>query len=189
MELTTLVQKSADAILEMEHANQLMGGGLWVAGAERVMLVSAIRSRVDVNLDDCQAYALADFLPLAFIRVAMSNSDVRFHTHFGRKDSRGRIRQYRSLSEEPVFRESSALAQQWSQVRPQDVVTIGKLSCEQAVVQQSLASGSNAADLELAPPLLNGPDEACPPVAESPKFSEQPWWLSHWKAKPWWKFW
>ncbi len=189
MTYSTLVANSADAILLLEQAGRLLGGEIGVPGMERTMLVSAIRSRAPDELDECQLYELADFIPLAFANVVLTETGARFPEHFGRKDSHGTIRDFRRLDESPAFREALDLARQWWPTRPDDVRAVAGWSGLLKLVQTAVARGSNVADLELVPPLLDGPDESCPPLEQRPRFPDNPWWLKHWQPKPWWKFW
>jgi hypothetical protein len=189
MDSATLVGQAIDAILALEHAGRLVGSSIRVPGAERTMLVSAIRSQLGATLDDCQIYSLADFIPLAFARVAATDKQVQFPNYFGRKDSRGRIREYRRLDDEIMYREAVTIAQAWRRDRPNDVPLIAEWSGLPELIRTAIANGSKLQDLELIPPLLDGPDEACPPLSERPTFPDQPWWLKHWIPRPWWKFW
>lgn len=186
---TTLVQKSAEAFSLLNQAGRLIGESIRVPGCERVILASAVRSKVGEQLDERQVYALVDFIPLACAQVALANSGVRLPDHFGRKDSRGVIRQYQRLDGEPIYREAFALAQEWWPTRPDDVQEIAEWSGIPGLIQSAVAQGSKLSDLELVPPLLDGPDESCPPHSERPEFPDNPWFLRHWRPKPWWKFW
>lgn len=184
-----MVREAAEAILLLRGAERLIGERLGVDGVERIMIVSVIRSKVRQAVDEVVLYALADFVPMAFVRVALADSGVVLPEHFGRKDSHGRIRDYRRLDAEPIYNESIALAQAWWPRRPDDVRYVARWNGSLALVESALGKGAKAKDLEFAPTLLDGPDEACPPLEERPTFSDRPWWLSKWIPKPWWKFW
>jgi hypothetical protein len=174
-------------MVQLGLAEKLLGERLDLAGAERESFVGTIRSKVGTDL--CALYDLADFVPMAFVRVALADTGVCLPDHFGRKDSRNCIREYRRLDEVPVFREALELARGWWPDRPDDVRSVARRSGAMALVENALARGSKASDLEFAPTLLNGPDEACPALAERPTFPDRPWWLAQWMPKPWWKFW
>ncbi|MCA9038170.1 MAG: hypothetical protein KDA91_23760 [Planctomycetaceae bacterium] len=189
MDTKVLVRTAAETILMLRDAEQLMGGRLGVEGLERAMLVSAMRSKVGDGLGEPTLHALADFVPMAFVRIALSDSGVSLPDHFGRKDSRNRIREYRRLDEELIYREAVTLAQMWWQSRADDVRYVARWNGALALVENALARGAKGSDLEFAPTLLNGPDDVCPPLAKRPTFPERPWWLSQWMPKPWWKFW
>lgn len=184
-----LVRTAAEAIVELERAGKLIGESIRVEGVERVMLVSAIRTRVGEGVDDVTHHALADFVPMAFVRVALADSGVSLPEHFGRKDAQGRIREYRRLDDVAIYRDARALAQEWQPERADDVRGVARWHGALALVESALARGSKAADLEFAPTLLDGPDEACPPLEERPTFPDRPWWLAQWMPKPWWKLW
>lgn len=189
MTTAALVSQTAEAILMLEQASRLVGSSIRVKGAERVMLVSAIRQRVQAELDECGQFALADFVPLGFAALTLTEMGVRVPEHFGRKDSRGRIREYRRLEEIDTYWEALALARAWWADRPDDVRAIAEWTGLPDLIRTAVAGGSKLPDLELIPVLLNGPDAACPPLEERPTFTERPWWLKHWEPKPWWKFW
>lgn len=184
-----LVVATAEAILKFGHAEQLLGAGMRLPGSERVLLVAAIRAELGDDLDEPTLYALADFVPMGFTRVVLVGTGVSLPEHFGRQDSRNRIRKYGMLKDEPVYTCSLALAQSWFPSRADDVRYIAGWHEAFTMVETALARGSQAADLEFAPTLLNGPDSACPPWEERPTFPDRPWWLAHWKPKPWWRFW
>lgn len=187
--METHVSKAAEAILLLEHAGNLIGSSLKMDGMERIMLVSAIRSKLGNELDECQIYAFADFIPMAFARIALQETRVTLPDHFGRKDSEGRVRAYLRLDSDAVYNESLNLAQQWSKTRPEDVKAISKWSGFMGLVEKAISKGSNLDKLEIAPTLLNGPDEACPPLSELPTLPDNAWWIKEWFPKPWWKFW
>lgn len=185
----SLVRTAAAAILKLNLVEQLMGERIGVDGVERVMLISAIRPSVGKGVDELTVYALADFVPMAFARVALADTGVSLPDHFGRKDSRNQIREYRRLDEVAIYREALALAKVWGPGRAADVRAVAGWHGALALVDAALARGSKAGDLEFAPTLLNGPVEACPPLADRPTFPDKPWWLAQWMPKPWWKFW
>jgi hypothetical protein len=189
LETETLVKRSVDGILMLEQAGQLIGDSLRMDGLERAMLVGAIRAKAGGDLNECQLHALADFIPIAFARIAFSDTGIKFPDYFGRRDSSGRIRDYRRLDEEPVYNEALNIARAWWKSRPEDVKTIADWSGTSTTVKNAIAKGSKLEDLEVAPTLLNGPDEACSPISERPTFHDNPWWLKHWIPRPWWKFW
>jgi hypothetical protein len=184
----SLVRTTAEAILKLALVEK-MGVSMRMEGVERETLVGAICTEAGSGLDELTRYALADFVPMAFVRVAVADTGVSLPDHFGRKDSHNRIREYRRLSEEPIYCAAMTLAEAWWPGRADDVRSIARWHGAMTLVESALARGSKASDLEFAPTLLNGPDEACPPLSERPTFPDRPWWLSQWMPKPWWKFW
>ncbi|MFO0935770.1 MAG: hypothetical protein U0798_04530 [Gemmataceae bacterium] len=185
----SLVCTTAETLIMLSHAEKLLGQQLDLGGSERESLFGTIASKVGKGIDLRTLYNLADFVPMAFARVALSDTGVNLPNHFGRKDSQNRIREYRRLDEVPIYCEAFELAQSWWPIRPVDVRNVAKWSGTTKMVENALAKGSKSSDLEFAPTLLNGPDESCPLISESPLFPDKPWWLAQWMPKPWWKFW
>ncbi|HEV7278790.1 MAG TPA: hypothetical protein VGN57_01150 [Pirellulaceae bacterium] len=165
---------------------------LLVEGEERVLLASASKvHRESTEAVDRLAWEIADFLPIALARVDLIQQGARLDDHYGRTDSHGRLRTYRLLSEEPVYRECQALAPELFATQKELAERLAQLSVERQMFDAALARGSRIENLHSGPPILNGPDELCDPLDKPPTFSEKPFWLVELEKRnrPWWKWW
>jgi hypothetical protein len=165
---------------------------LLVEGEERVLLASASKvHRKSTEEVDRLAWEIADFLPIALARVGLVERGARLDEHYARLDSRGRLRTYRLLSDEPVYQACQALATELFATRKALADRIAQISVERQTFDAALSQGSRIENLEAGPPVLNGPDELCDPLNQPPAFAEKPFWLLELEKRnrPWWKFW
>lgn len=165
---------------------------LLVEDQERVLLASAAKvHRKSTEEVDRIAWEIADFLPIALARIGLTERGAKLDDHYARIDSRGRLRTYRLLSDEPVYRECQALAPELFATRNALAERIAQISVERQTIEAALSQGSRIEDLEAGPPILNGPDELCDPLDQPPTFAEKPFWLLEIEKrnKPWWKWW
>lgn len=187
MEPVSGIQQAIEAYAAMLQV------GVTLEGDERVLLYGAAKSQLRKSPGDSErmAWEIADFLPLALARSKLAAQGVKFDDYYARIDSRGRLRAYRLLTDEPVYRAAVQLAPELYQSQPAVAEAIARISIEDQLVRTALARGSKAADLEAGPPVLNGPDDLCPPLAEQPRLQPEPWWLTKLRQqqRPWWKFW
>ncbi len=164
-----------------------------VPGEERALMYGAAKSHLPSAdaASERLAWEIADFLPLALARPELEAKGVQLSDHYARVDSQGRLRTYRRLDDEPIYRDCVALAPELRAAEPQAASAIAAISVEHQTVQQALANGSHAKNLDAGPPILNGPDELCDPLASRPTFDEEPWWLAahNRQHRSWWKFW
>jgi hypothetical protein len=165
---------------------------LLAEGQERILLASASKvHRKSTEEVDRLAWEIADFLPIALARVGLIERGARLHDHYVRLDARGRLRTYRLLSDEPVYRACEALAAELFATRKALAERIAPISVERPTFDAALSQGSRVENLEAGPPVLNGPDALCDPLDQPPLFAEKPFWLLELEEqnKPWWKFW
>lgn len=165
---------------------------LLVEGQERVLLASAAKvHRKSTEEVDRIAWEIADFLPIALARIGLTARGAKLDERYARIDSRGRLRNYRLLTDEPVYRECQALAPELFATRNSLAERIARISVERQMFEAALSGGSRIEDLEAGPPVLSGPDELCGPLNMAPIFEEKPFWLRaiEMRHRPWWKFW
>jgi hypothetical protein len=165
---------------------------LLVEDQERVLLASASKvHRKSTEPVDRLAWEIADFLPIALARIELVQRGAKLDDHYARLDSRGRLRTYRLLSDEPVYRECQALAPELFATQKDVAERLAQMSVERQPFDAALARGSRIEDLDAGPPMLQGPDELCDPLDQPPLFAEKPFWLLELEKqnKPWWKFW
>lgn len=165
---------------------------LLVEGEERILLASASKvHRKSTEEVDRLAWEIADFLPIALARVGLLERGARLHDHYARLDARGRLRTYRLLSDEPVYRECQTLAAELFAARKALADRIAQISVERETIASALSQGRLIEDLDFGPPMLLGPEALCDPLDQPPVFAEKPFWLLELEKqnKPWWKFW
>jgi hypothetical protein len=187
LDLKQTILGGVDAFLIMEE----LGG--FVEGAERQILVGAVRAKFKdpKEVSDRLTWEIADFVPIALARSFLEGKDFQLHDHYVRIDSQGRLRVYRKLLDEVVYRTALECIPDVIALGKDVLLKIAKRSCEFQAVNAALHSGSELKNLEAAPPILNGPDELCDPLESVPTFQEKPWRMDSWKPKkkPWWKIW
>ena len=190
----------------------------FVEGTERVVMTTAVE-KSNPGISHRLASDIADFLPIAFGRWVLRDNPLRFDEHYLRIDSAGRARVYCRLDDEPAYREAVAIIpeaaamdlgaiaslitrdaeardilQADAQRAGENVVKkLARASAEYQMIDAALRRGSRPENLDLSPPIINGPDEFCDPLDRAPAFAEKPWWWETWKPqakpRPWWKFW
>ena len=160
-----------------------------IPGEERALLCAAAKTSGEPLVDDTLAAQIADFLPIALGRHELRPLGVELDDHYGRLDSKGRLRSFKLRTQEPVFCDAAVLASGLFAAQRQLSQRLARISCEYQFVQAQLAAGIKAINIKVGPPLLRGPDELCEPWGERPKFDGEPWWLREVKKqqKPWWK--
>lgn len=183
-----------DTLLKtIESYDSLLEFGAVIQGQERALLYGAAFSRMPHRDADGEklAWQIADFLPIAAARPLLISRGIQLSEHYARIDSQGRLRTYRLLSDEPVYREAAMLIPKLVVSQRRAIEGIVQISVEYQQTQLAIDGGSLPANLNAGPPILNGPDELCDPLDQRPKFETSPWWLADLseKRRPWWKFW
>jgi hypothetical protein len=118
------------------------------------------------------AARLIEFLPMAYTRIAIGNSGVRFPETFDRRLQDGTTQQY-SFSSEPIWLAALAYARSEAEngASRNELLAIAARSAEFDAIQQLLTSGSKLQHILLTPALLWWP-ETGPPVG--PTYFEPP---------------
>ena len=108
------------------------------------------------GLKPAVAARLVEFLPMAYCRLLLKDSGVRFPNTFQRKQANGKISSERLLSSEPVWKAAIAFARDESErgISRGDLLAVAARSAEFQVVNQMLNQGSNLRDIALTPALL-----------------------------------
>ncbi len=110
------------------------------------------------------AARLVEFVPLAYGRVLLANSGVRFSDSFTRRLSNGKVSEPQLLSSEPVWNAAVAYARTEIAmgVSAEDFKLMAYRSAEFQGVNQMLFQGSELKNIACTPPLLpwtkDGPD-------------------------------
>lgn len=184
MEIRDAIQGAIEAYMALVEFNLL------VEGEERALLYGAVTAKHKQCSPEL-ASQVADFMPIAFGRLKPPAPGLKFHDHYVRIDSQGRLRDYKPLDGEPAYREALSMGNELLNTGAAPVNVIGRISPEFQMIKWALSNGSKVENLDLSPPILNGPDDMCPPLDKAPRFDERPWWMDSWKSlrKPWWKFW
>ena len=107
------------------------------------------------------ASRLVEFLPLAYSRLILSESGVRFCDRFQRKLADGSLSSERPLDSEPLWAEvvSFARAEKSSGVNGDALLAIAGRSSEFDAVNQLANRGSKLKDIALTPAVLQWPEE------------------------------
>jgi hypothetical protein len=105
------------------------------------------------------AAGLVEFLPIAYCRLILADSGLRFSTTFRRVLSDGTIRE-QPFSSEPVWNAAVAFARAEVErgATPKDLLAVAGRSAEFDAANQLLHSGSKLKDIALTVPLLTWPE-------------------------------
>ena len=102
------------------------------------------------------AARLVEFVPMAYCRLMLARSGVRFADTYRRRFGDGRVSAERPLSSEPVWDAAMAFGrcELDRNVPPEDLLAVGMHSAEFDAVNQLLNKGSNLKDVVLTPTSL-----------------------------------
>ena len=184
MDLQQAISKTVDAFAAlMQYAQPALDA------ADRESVYGAAKTQC--RDDDRLAWQIADFLPIALARAELAGKGVKLSDHYVRIDSRGRLRTYRPLKDEAVYREAAGLAPELHRSQPSAAARLAKISVEHQSVAEALRRAASPRTWKRDRPVLNGPDELCDPLEQPPVFDSEPWWLADLRKRqrPWWKFW
>ena len=126
-----------EAILAAVEAHAVMLDlGVAVAGEERVLFYGSTKAALDrLGIqDEDLVWRITDFLSIALARPPLRALGVRLDDHYARIDSSGRLRTYRRLDEEPVYRAADAVVAQLDKglravgFGPQTIAIIGAMA-------------------------------------------------------------
>jgi hypothetical protein len=129
------------------------------------------------------AAEIVEFLPLALARALLDGMGVHFEDHYVRQTASGNIIGEKLLTDEPVFREGLALANEVS-VDGAVYLAVAGWSAEYRAINQAMNSGSRPEDLRCAPPVVFAEHE------DERRFDDtsggvQP----RARGRAWWQFW
>jgi hypothetical protein len=122
--------------------------------------VEVYRKLVGEGIEPLLAARLIEFLPMAYCRLLLESSGVRFSENYQRKLSDGRIPQEQALISLPVWNAMMAFGR--DEIRrglsPKDLLAVALRSAEFQAVNRLLNKGSKLSDLVLTPTLLTWPE-------------------------------
>lgn len=129
------------------------------------------------------AAEIVEFLPLALARALLDGMGIHFEDHYVRQTTGGRVIGQKLLTDEPVFREGLAIA---NEVSPDGdaFLAVAGWSVEYRAINQAMNSGARPEDLRCAPPVVFAEYD------DERRFDDtsggvQP----QAKARAWWQFW
>jgi hypothetical protein len=128
------------------------------------------------------AAEIVEFLPIAFARAMLSGMGIRFADHFVRQTAQGRVIGQKLLTDEPVYREGLAMANEISTIGENAFVTVASCSREYQKISEMLGSGSQAQQLVCSPPIMLANNEDLRDFDDT-SGGVQP------RPKTWWQFW
>jgi hypothetical protein len=128
------------------------------------------------------AAAVVEFLPLALARALLDGMGIRFADHYVRQTAQGRVIGQKLLTDEPVFREGLAVADEIGRMGEAAFMAVAGWSPEYRAVQKAISAGSPSGDLHCGPPVMlaTGDDRR---AFDDTSGGRQP------RAKAWWQFW
>jgi hypothetical protein len=123
--------------------------------------VKLYRMLVADGLKAALAARLVEFLPMAYCRLLLKDSGVRFPNTFQRRQARGKSSSERLLSSEPVWNAVIAFARDEAArgISPDDLLAVAGRSAEFQAVNQLLNNGSQLRNIALTPTVLMWRDE------------------------------
>ena len=115
---------------------------------------------LEAGIEQQLAARLVELLPIAYCRVTMSNSGIRFSKTFRRKLADGSV-QEREFSSEPVWDAANrfARAEIAKGVPRKDLLNIAARSAEFHAINQLLNQGSKMTNVRLTAPLFTWPEQ------------------------------
>ena len=119
----------------------------------RILLLKGIETSIAVRI--------VEFVPLAYVRVLLSNAGVQFtDASFQRRDRTGQIAT-RDLTSEPVWEVARTFAEEERKrgVSPHDFVLVAGRSAEFRAANDLRKRGSKLENLRFTSPLLPWPEE------------------------------
>jgi hypothetical protein len=142
----------------------------------------AIREEIErVGVPPELAAEIVEFLPLALARALLDGMGIHFEDHYVRQTARGRVIGQKLLSDEAVFREGLAIANEISSDGGAFIAVAG-WSVEYQAINKAMNSGSRPEDLRCEPPVVFAEydDER---AFDDTSGGVQP------RSRPWWRFW
>jgi len=127
--------------------------------------VEIFRTLVTDGLKPLVAARLVEFLPMAYCRLILRDSGVRFPNTFQRRLTNGTISSERLLSSEPVWNDAIAFARDEAKrgISREDLLVVAGRCAEFQAVNQMLNDGSQLKDIAVTPTVLmwreTGPDK------------------------------
>jgi len=115
---------------------------------------------VAANVGRLDAARLVDLLPLAYCRIMLADSAVRFMNQFHRKLTDGRLSPERALESEPLWREvlQFAEAERKQAVKSENLMALAARSPEFHAINELLERGSKLEDIALSAPVFQWPE-------------------------------
>src|SRR6185437_11323748 len=103
-----------------------------------------LRKLMVVGVDRVTASRLVEFLPMAYCRLLLADTGVKFCDRFKRKQADGRVSEERALNSEPLWAEalSFAKAEKRDEVNARALLVIAARSSEFDAVNQLANRGS-----------------------------------------------
>lgn len=142
----------------------------------------AVRTELErVGVPRRLAAEVVEFLPLAFARALLDGMGVRFDDHYVRQTSGGRVIGRKLLTDEAVFREGLAIADEVS-ADGEVYVAVAGFSQEYRAVNDELNAGSRPEDLRCPPPVVSAEFD------DERRFDDTSGGMQP-RAKAWWQFW
>jgi hypothetical protein len=142
----------------------------------------AVRTELErVGVPRRLAAEVVEFLPLAFARALLDGMGVRFDDHYVRQTSGGRVIGRKLLTEEPVFRQGLAMADEVS-ADGEVYMAVAGFSREYRAVNAELNAGARAEDLRCEPPVVFAEYD------DERRFDDTSGGVQPWPRR-WWQFW
>jgi hypothetical protein len=120
-----------------------------------------LRKLVATGCDRFVAARLIEFVPMAYCRLVLSESGVRFSGFFQRKLADGRLSAEQSLTASPLWAEavSFAEAEKKTGITGKALLVVAARSAEFDAANQLANQGSKLEDIVLMPTVFQWPEE------------------------------
>ncbi|HVL13023.1 MAG TPA: hypothetical protein VM529_10690 [Gemmata sp.] len=144
--------------------------------------LSVIRNELEnAGVPPQLAAELVEFLPLALARAMLDGMGVRFEDYYVRQTARGHVIGQKLLTDEPVFREGLAVANELS-ANSEEFMAVAGWSVEYQAINKAMNAGSRPEDLRCAPPVVFADHDDARPFDDTSAGPQS-------RPKPWWQFW
>ena len=142
----------------------------------------AIREGIErAGVPRTRAAEIVEFLPLALARSLLDGMGIHFEDHYVRQTARGCVIGQKLLTDEVVFREGLALANEISEDGSVFIAVAG-WSAEYQAINKAMNAGSRPEDLRCAAPVVFAEYDDERDFDNTPG-GAQP------RARVWWQFW
>lgn len=143
----------------------------------------AIRGELKkVGIPDQLAAEIVEFLPVALSRAMLNGMGIRFADHYVRQAAQGQVIGEKLLTDEPVYREGLAIANEVSVMGEDLFMAVASCSPEYQAIKRAMHSGAQPEDLQCAPLVVLAHDEDRRAFNDT-SGGRQP------RGKAWWQFW
>jgi hypothetical protein len=127
------------------------------------------------------AAEVVEFLPIAVARAMLNGMGVQFEDYYIRQTAQGQVIGQKQLTDEPVYREGLAMADEIGRMGDDTLMAVVNWSAEYRAISKAINAGSRPDEMSCAPPTMVANNEDGRAFNDTSGGSQ--------RTKAWWKFW